>query len=122
MMVVGPKSGVGGRGAVAVYAEPTERELAEMTAEALSYLRAIIRSCPEGRAMGNGIAASSRVLEYARWREEFDYECAARQLDPAALLSQLLGDERKLLTWMRAQLPKLEAKLGDPAVAGDTKP
>ena len=102
----------GGRGAdLAVYAQPTQVDLAEMTAESLCYLRAIVKSCPEGRQMGAGIAATSRVLEYARWREEFDAQLAAQGVDPAKLLADLLGSEEKLLTWMRVQLPRLEAKL-----------
>ncbi len=96
-------------------ADVTPRDLREMTAESISYLRAIVRSCPEGRAMGNGIAAASRVLEYARWREEWDKQLEMSGVDPEQLLAQLLGDERKLLTWMRAQLPRLEAKLSGAA-------
>jgi hypothetical protein len=80
--------------------------LDEVTDEALTYLREIVQSRPEGRQMAVGVAAAGRLLEWARWREEFD---AAKQ-DPAAILALMLGDDDKLLGWMRETLPKLEAK------------
>lgn len=96
---------------------PREHDPAEVTDEALSYLRMIVAARPGGRHASHGIAAASRLLEWSRWREEFD---AAKE-DPARVLAALLGDEDKLLAWMRETLPRLEAKQREASVGTEAQ-
>lgn len=85
---------------------PPIRALEDMGKGALAYLDLIVSARPGGRHAAVGVAAASRLLEHWRWQQEFDRS----HLAPEQVLAQLLGDEGKLLTWVKDLLPRLEAK------------
>jgi len=82
----------------------------EVTDEALSYLRRVVAARPGGRHTSHAIAAASRLLEWARWREEFD-EDKRRFEDPLRVFTELLGSEQKLLEWIERVHPALKARV-----------
>lgn len=91
--------------------EPSKEDLQKITFEAIEYLVSVVRSRPAGRQAANGIAAAARLLEYTRWREEYDGMLRRADLTPESVMNDLLGGPEKLLSWMREMLPVVEARV-----------